>query len=67
MLSDIKMFEVSPTDVFAVEGTAVSFDCVTGESAPPPVIFWERNDEPYYGGEQYSATYGGYASDSLIK
>lgn len=62
----IKMFEVSPTPVNALEDEIVSFDCITGESAPRPEIFWERNGARFVGGEQYSATYGGYSESSLI-
>ncbi|XP_052790482.1 cell adhesion molecule DSCAM-like [Mya arenaria] len=62
----IKMFEVSPVPVYAIEDEIVSFDCITGESAPPPHIYWERNGELYTGGEQYSATYGGYSPNSLV-
>ncbi|WAR31029.1 DSCAM-like protein [Mya arenaria] len=60
------MFEVSPVPVYAIEDEIVSFDCITGESAPPPHIYWERNGELYTGGEQYSATYGGYSPNSLV-
>ncbi|KAL4218915.1 hypothetical protein ACF0H5_021503 [Mactra antiquata] len=63
----IKMFEVSPVPVYALEGEIVSFDCITGESAPPPDVYWERNGEEFLGGEQHIATYGGHQKGSLIK
>ncbi|XP_053381258.1 hemicentin-1-like isoform X2 [Mercenaria mercenaria] len=62
----IKMFEVSPTPVNVLEDEVVSFDCITGQSAPAPEIYWERDGEVFTGGEQYSATYGGYSKQSLI-
>lgn len=63
----IRMFEVNPTPVRAIEGETVSFDCITGQSAPDPEIFWERNGERFTGGDQHNATYGGYSFNSLIK
>ena len=61
------MFEVSPTSVFALEDDTVSFDCITGESAPPPEIFWEKDGKPFYGGSQFNASYGGHNFNSLIR
>ena len=61
------MFEVNPDPVNALEEETVSFDCITGESAPPPMVFWERNGEPFYGGSQYNATYGGDGSLSIVR
>ena len=61
------MFEVNPDPVTTFEDKPVSFACVTGESAPPPVIFWERNGEPFYGGYQDNATYGGDGSLSIVR
>ena len=61
------MFEVNPEPVNALEDETVSLDCITGESSPPPVIFWERNGEPFHDGNQYNATYGGDGSLSLVR
>lgn len=61
------MFEVNPVPVTALEDETVSFDCITGESSPPPVIYWERNGEPFYDGSQYNATYGGHGTLSLVR
>ena len=59
------MFEVSPVPVYATEDELISFDCITGESAPYPDVYWEKDGQPFNGGNQYVATYGGYATDSL--
>ena len=61
------MFEVNPEPVTALEEETVSFDCITGESAPTPIIYWERNGEPFHSGSQYNATYGGHGSLSLVR
>ena len=60
------MFEVSPRSVSPTEGDIVSFDCITGESAPPPRVYWEREGAVFTEGEQYVATYGSHPPDSLV-
>lgn len=59
------MFEVSPVPVYAMEDELITFDCISGESAPYPEVYWERDSERFNGGEQYIATYGGYGQESL--
>ena len=54
---DIDTFLFDPESTNVTEGGTVEFECVTGYSAPPAVVHWERNgqlvteptDEAYYG------------------
>ena len=54
---DIDTFLFDPQSTNVTEGETVAFECVTGYSAPPSVVHWERNgqlvteqtDEAYYG------------------
>lgn len=59
------MFEVSPVPVYAMEDELISFDCISGESAPYPEVFWEKDGQRFNGGDQYVATYGGFSQGSL--
>ncbi|KAK3589280.1 hypothetical protein CHS0354_008343 [Potamilus streckersoni] len=63
----IHMFLVSPASVYVNEDDIISFNCITGESAPPAELFWEWNGQPFQGGEQYNTTYGGSGDNSLIR
>ena len=57
VFSDIESFLFDPQSTNVTEGETVTFECVTGYSAPPAVVHWERNgqlvteptDEAYYG------------------
>ena len=57
LFTDIDSFLFDPQSANVTEGDTVTFECVTGYSAPPAVVHWERNgqlvteptDEAYYG------------------
>ena len=45
MFSDIDSFYLDPLSVNVTEGDRVTLECVTGYSAPPAVLQWERDGQ----------------------
>ena len=56
--TDIKPFVTSPSSISVTEGSVATLECLTGESAPPPEIRWEKDGLPVKTGTQYSARFG---------
>ena len=42
----------------AVEGQQAVLECVTGLSAPPPTVFWERDGQKVTAGQQTTVKFG---------
>jgi hypothetical protein len=51
----------------ATEGDTITLDCVTGESSPPPEIFWEKSAAVFRGGSQYNATFKSASSLGFVQ
>lgn len=54
----IKTFLSNPKALTVTEGEVIELECVTGESAPSPVVTWEKNDKRFYEGDQYTSVFG---------
>ncbi|XP_041368525.1 Down syndrome cell adhesion molecule homolog [Gigantopelta aegis] len=61
----ISEFLVHPQSVRTAEKDVVTFECVSGESAPYPDVFWELNGVRFKGGNQSRTTYGDYDETGL--
>lgn len=66
-LTDIRPFLINPIGVSVTEGDTITLDCVTGESSPPPQIYWEKDAVPFKGGSQYNATYKSASSLGFVQ
>ena len=60
------MFLENPSPLHVIEGENATFECITGESSPAPVVYFERNGERFDEPEQYTATYGGVDLRGLV-
>lgn len=67
ILTDIKRFLIDPIGKSVTEGDTITLDCVTGESSPPPDIFWEKDYVPFTGGSQYNATFKSASSLGFVQ
>lgn len=65
MFTDIRPFLSNPSSLTVTEGEVASLDCVTGDSAPPSEVHWEKDGIPVTSGNQYKASYGTHASDMV--
>eukprot|EP00105_Crassostrea_gigas_P005181 XP_011418682.1 PREDICTED: protein sidekick-1 isoform X2 [Crassostrea gigas] len=63
----IKRFLIDPIGKSVTEGDTITLDCVTGESSPPPDIFWEKDSVPFTGGSQYNATFKSASSLGFVQ
>ncbi|XP_078326030.1 contactin-5-like isoform X2 [Crassostrea virginica] len=63
----IRPFLINPIGVSVTEGDTITLDCVTGESSPPPQIYWEKDAVPFKGGSQYNATYKSASSLGFVQ
>ena len=58
LLSDLDGFLLHPSSQVAQDGSLVSLQCVTGKSAPPPLVHWEKNGSFFNEGNQEVTTFG---------
>ncbi|XP_061165065.1 cell adhesion molecule DSCAML1-like [Saccostrea echinata] len=63
----IRSFVMNPNGGTVTEGDTITLDCVTGESSPPPGIFWEKDGVLFRGGSQYNATYKSASSLGFVQ
>nr|XP_022322764.1 hemicentin-1-like [Crassostrea virginica] len=63
----IRPFLINPIGVSVTEGDTITLNCVTGESSPPPQIYWEKDAVPFKGGSQYNATYKSASSLGFVQ
>ncbi|CAC5391000.1 unnamed protein product [Mytilus coruscus] len=61
----IKAFVTNPSQVTVTEGEVAILECVTGESAPPPKVYWEKDGQPVTSGSQYKARFGSHSYDMI--
>ncbi|XP_063423731.1 cell adhesion molecule DSCAM-like [Mytilus trossulus] len=54
----IRPFVTNPSQVTVTEGDTAILECVTGESAPPPQVYWEKDGQPVTSGSQFKARFG---------
>ncbi|XP_046547800.1 protein sidekick-2-like isoform X2 [Haliotis rubra] len=65
ILAYINKFQLSPASVRVEVNTSVTFECITGSSAPYPRVYWDLNGKEFLGGEQITASYGDYDATGL--
>ena len=58
LVSDLDAFLLHPSSQVALDGSLVSLQCVTGKSAPPPLVHWEKDGAFFNGGNQEVTTFG---------
>ncbi|OWF49359.1 Down syndrome cell adhesion molecule homolog [Mizuhopecten yessoensis] len=54
----IRTFLTNPASLSVTEGEVVELECVTGESAPAPIVIWEKNGKQFFEGDQYTSVFG---------
>ncbi|XP_069120341.1 contactin-5-like isoform X2 [Argopecten irradians] len=54
----IRTFITNPVTMSVTEGEVVELECVTGESAPAPVVTWEKNGQTFHEGDQFTSVFG---------
>ncbi|XP_071097699.1 contactin-5-like [Haliotis cracherodii] len=65
ILAYINKFQLSPVSVRVEVNASVTFECITGSSAPYPKVYWDLNGQEFRGGEQVTASYGDYDATGL--
>ncbi|XP_033732840.1 LOW QUALITY PROTEIN: hemicentin-1-like [Pecten maximus] len=54
----IRTFLTNPTSLSVTEGEVIELECVTGESAPAPIVTWEKNGRQFFEGDQFTSVFG---------
>ncbi|KAK3087955.1 hypothetical protein FSP39_012784 [Pinctada imbricata] len=67
ILSYINSFVIHPKSVNVTEGETISLECVTGESAPPPTVGWQKNAFKFTQGSQYNSTFKSSVPSELVQ
>ncbi|XP_064649170.1 protein sidekick-1-like [Lineus longissimus] len=60
----IEDFIISPTSVSTNDTSNAIFTCTTGKSAPPPLVYWERNGAVFLEGRETKAVFGTTGGDN---
>lgn len=64
-IEDIRPFVNNPSQVTVTEGETTILECVTGESAPPPQVYWEKDGQPVTSGSEFKARFGTHSYDMI--
>ena len=58
IITDLDSFEIHPSSLNITEGNTTELHCVTGKSAPKPIVHWEKDGQRFTDGVIDTGRYG---------